>query len=87
MSQMPMREKLKKIAEAAKDGGRINERPKKIGLLIFFIFTAIGIIAIFAFAIVLLIHGYKISALISSLFATFLLYIAYKLITADDISL
>lgn len=85
MADMHMREKLRKVTEAAKNSEQIPERSKKIGLSIFFTFTFIGIFAIFAFALALLIYGHPIAALVSVLIALLLLYVMNKIRSADDI--
>lgn len=85
MADMHMREKLRKVTEAAKNSEQIPERSKKIGLSIFFIFTFIGIFAIFAFTLALLIYGHPIAALVSVLIALLLLYVMNKIRSADDI--
>lgn len=85
MSDMHMREKLRKVTEAARNSDQIPEHSKKIGLSIFFIFTFIGVLVIFAFAIALFIYGHLIAAFISLLTALFLLYLTIKLRSADDI--
>ena len=85
MADMHMREKLRKVTEAAKNSEQIPESSKKVGLSIFFIFTFIGIFAIFAFALALFIYGHPIAALISALIALLLLYMMNKIRSADDI--
>lgn len=85
MSDMNMRDKLRKVTEAAKNSEQIPESSKKIGLSIFFIFTFIGILAIFALALSLFIYGHPIAAIIFVLIALFLLYVIIKIRSADDI--
>ena len=85
MADMHMREKLRKVTEAAKNGEQIPERSKKIGLSIFLIFTFIGIFAIFAFALALFFYGHPIAALVSALIALSLFYVIIKIHSADDI--
>lgn len=85
MSDMHMRDKLRKVTEAARNSEQIPESSKKIGLSIFFIFTFIGVFSILSFAIALFIYGHPIAALISLLTALLLLYLTIKIRSADDI--
>ena len=85
MSDLHMRDKLRKVTEAARNSEQIPERSKKIGLSIFFIFTFIGVFAIFAFALTLYFYGHLLASLTSLLTAILLLYLTVKLRTADDI--
>lgn len=85
LSDMHLRDKLRKVTEAAKNSEQIPEHSKKIGLSIFFIFTFIGIFLIFAFAIALFFYGQQIAALISLLIAISLFYLTIKIRSADDI--
>ena len=85
MSDMHMRDKLRKVTEAAKNSEQIPEQSKKIGLSIFFIFTFVGVFMIFVLALTLYIYGHLLAALITLLTALLLLYLTVKLRSADDI--
>ena len=61
MSDMHLQNKLRKITEAAKNGEHIPERPKKVGMLIFFIISAIGLLGLAALAIALAVYGHRLS--------------------------
>lgn len=85
MSNMHMRDKLRKVTEAAKNSEQIPESSKEIGLLIFFIFSFIGIFCVFALAFIFLLYGHWLSAFITVGIALLFLYIAIKIRTAADI--
>lgn len=85
MSDMHLQNKLRKITEAAKNGEHIPERPKKVGMLIFFIISAIGLLGLAALAIALAVYGHRLSGLIIFLIAISLMYALYKLISAENI--
>lgn len=85
MSDMHLRNKLRKITEAAKNGEHIPERSKTIGMQLFFIFVAIGILGLLGLTVSLAIYGHLISALISFIITLSLFYPAYKLLTAEEI--
>lgn len=87
MSDMQMRNKLRKITEAVKNGEHIPERSKTIGLRIFFIFAAIGLLGLVALVVALIIHGQWISALITFIIVSLLVYVVYKLVTAKDLEI
>ena len=74
MADMQLREKIKKIAAAAKQGDHIPERSKNIGLIIFLILFGCGIIVLFALAIGLMINGHFISAAVIFSIAALLAY-------------
>lgn len=86
MSQLQLQDKLRKIAEVVKNGDQMNERPKKIGLLLFFICAFVGIVSLFLLALLLAVNRYVKTALFLMLIAMLFFYIIYKLITADDLS-
>lgn len=86
MSQLPIRDKLNVIAEAVKDNDQISERPKSIGLSVFFIVAIIGLVAVFALAILLALNHYIKTAGFLTIIAIIAFYIIYKLITAEDLN-
>lgn len=85
MADIQLREKIKKIAAAAKQGDNIPERSKNIGLIIFLILFGCGIIVLFALTIGLILNGHIISAVVIFLIAALLTYSIIKMMTADDI--
>lgn len=85
MADMQLREKVKKIAAAAKQGDNIPERTKNIGLIIFLILFGCGILVLFALTIGLIINNHFISAVVIFLIAALLTYSIIKMMTADDI--
>ncbi|AOV08888.1 hypothetical protein [Sporosarcina ureilytica] len=87
MSNMQMREKLRNIATAAKNGEQIPEHSKRFGMFIFYLFATIGVLAIIVFAIVLFIHDHPIGALMTIAIALAIIYILYKIKSADEISI
>lgn len=86
MSQLPIRDKLKVIAEAVKHNDQINERSKNIGLTTFFIAAIIGLVAVLVLALLLAFNHYLKTALFLTIVAIFAFYIIYKLITAEDLN-
>lgn len=85
MANMQMRDKLRKITAAAKNGEDIPEHSKKIGMTFFYVLTGIGIASMIAFAAALLIYGYRIGAFISFIVALLISYMTYKILSAEDI--
>ncbi len=85
MADMQLREKIQKIAAAAKQGDNIPERSKNIGLIIFLILFGCGILVLFALTIGLMMNGHFISAVVLFLIAALLTYSIIKMITAEDI--
>ena len=87
MPDMQLRHKLKKVMDVAEYGEQIPERPKKIGFLIFSIFAGIGLVALVALVILLAISGHYIGASIILIITAFLIYVSYKLITAEELKI
>ena len=85
MADMQLREKIQKIAAAAKQGDSIPERSKNIGLIIFLILFGCGVLVLFALSIGLMMNGHFISAVVIFLIAALLTYSVIKMITAEDI--
>lgn len=85
MSNMQMREKLRKITEAASDSDQVSEQSKNIGMIVFFILAGFGLLALVIFSFTLFIYGRYISALIASVATIFISYLLYKIQTADEI--
>ncbi|MEK5040013.1 hypothetical protein [Sporosarcina sp. FSL K6-3457] len=85
MADMQLREKIQKIAAAAKQGDNIPERSKNIGLIIFLILFGCGTLVLFSLAIGLMMNGHFISAVVIFLIAVLLAYSVVKMITAEDV--
>lgn len=85
MADMQLRDKMKKISEAAKHGNRVPERSKNAGLVVFLIFILCGIIVMLALAIGLMISNHFIGAAVICSIATLLIYSVYKMMKADNI--
>ena len=85
MADIQLRDKIKKIAAAAKQGDTIPERSKNVGLIIFLLLFGCGIIVLFALTIGLMMNGHFISAVVIFLIAALLAYSVIKMITAEDI--
>lgn len=84
---MQMREKLRNLTTAAKNSEQIPEPPKKFGMFIFYLSAAIGVLAIFVFAIALFIYGHPIGAFITIAIALSVTYMLYKIQSADELPL
>ena len=85
MADIQLRDKIKKIAAAAKQGDNIPERSKNIGLIIFLILVGCGIIVLFALTMGLILNGNFIIAGVLFLIAALLTYSIIKMMTADDL--
>lgn len=85
MADMQLREKMKKVSEAAKHGNRMPERSKNAGLIVFLILSGCGIIIMFALAIGLILKKYFIGATVVFCIAALLVYSIYKIVKADNI--
>ncbi|MBO0601297.1 hypothetical protein I2483_06460 [Sporosarcina sp. E16_3] len=85
MADMQLRDKMKKISEAAKHGDRVPERSKNAGLVVFLILIGCGIIVMLALAIGLMISKHFLGAAVICSIAALLTYSIYKLMKADDI--
>ncbi|WP_342508355.1 hypothetical protein [Sporosarcina sp. FSL K6-2383] len=85
MADIQLREKIKKITAAAKQGDSISERSKNIGLIIFLLLFGCGIIVLFALTIGLMMNGHFIIATIVFLITALLTYSIIKMMTAGDI--
>jgi hypothetical protein len=85
MADMQLREKIKKIAAAAKHGNNIPERSKNVGLIIFLVLFGSGIIVLFALTIGLMMNGHFIIAVVLFLIAALLTYSIIKMVSADNI--
>lgn len=87
MSDMHLRTKLRKVTEAAKHGEHVPERAKNIGFRIFLVFAVFGLIGLLSLIVSLVIHGHWIGAIITFIFASFFIYVNFKLVTARDIEI
>lgn len=85
MSDMHMREKLRKVTKAAEQGAFVPEKTKKIGLILFLSFFVIAILVLFALMIGFIVNQNPITATITAFVAIFLAFCVYKIITTDDI--
>lgn len=85
MSQMQIRDKIRKVAEAVKQDDLIKERPKKIGLLVFFTFAIVCLICMLVVAILLAVNNFYKTAFVLAVITIGSFYMIYKLITADDL--
>lgn len=85
MADMQLRDKMKKVSEAAKHGNRVPERSKNAGLVVFLIFIGCGIIVMFALAIGLMISKHFIVAAVICSIAALLTYSVFKMMKADNI--
>lgn len=85
MSDMHMREKVRKVTEAAKQSDHVPEQTKKAGFMLFILFSTIGILLLFALTTGFIMNDNLIAAILTGLIALFLVYCVYKLLTTDDI--
>lgn len=85
MSNMQMREKVRKITEAANDSKQISEESKKAGMLMFFILSGLCLLALVCFSLALLIYQHYLSAFISIIVTACFSYLLYKIQSADEI--
>ena len=85
MADMQLREKMKKVSEAAKHGDRVPERSKNAGLVVFLIFFGCGIIVMTALAIGLILSKHIIAAAVFFSIATLLTYSVFKMMKAEDL--
>ncbi|MBO0588783.1 hypothetical protein [Sporosarcina sp. E16_8] len=85
MADMQLRDKMKKVSEAAKHGNRVPERSKNAGLIVFLIFILCVIIVMLALAIGLMISKHFLGAAVICSFAALLTYSVYKMMKADNI--
>lgn len=82
---MQIRDKIRKVAEAVKQDDLIKERPKKIGLLVFFTFAIVCLICMLVVAILLAVNNFYKTAFVLAVITIGSFYMIYKLITADDL--
>lgn len=85
MSNMQMREKLRKITQAASDSKQIPEQTKRVGMMIFFLLIGLGLLAALIFSVVLIVYGHYLSALITLVATALIGYIGYRIQSADEI--
>ena len=85
MADMQLRDKMKKVSEAAKNGNRVPERSKNAGLVVFLLLIGCGIIVMLALAVGLIISKHFIGATVIFSIAVLLLYSIYKMIKAEDL--
>lgn len=85
MADMHLREKMKKVTEAAKHGDQVPEISKKVGLILFLIFIGTGIAVLLALSVGFVMNDHPISAVITFLISALLAYSIYKMIKAEDI--
>lgn len=85
MSNMQMREKLRKITQAVSHSEQIPEQTKRVGMAIFFIFFGLGLLAAFIFSVALFVYGHYLGALITLVMTSLIGYVWYKIQSADEI--
>lgn len=85
MSNIQMREKLRKVTKAVVNHEAIPDRTKNIGLLILFIFTGLGILSLFGFAAILFLYKKWLAAFITTGVASVISFITYKIQSADEL--
>ena len=85
MADMQLREKMKKVSEAAKHGDQVPERSKSIGLIVFLILIICGIVVMLSLTIGLFLNKHFISATATLVIAGLLVYSVFKIMKADDI--
>jgi uncharacterized membrane protein len=85
MADMHLREKMKKVTEAAKQNDMVPENSKQIGLLLFLFIMIVVIIFLCALFVGFLVNNHPISAVITILIAILLAYSSFKMMKADDI--
>lgn len=86
MAQLQIRDKIKIIADAVKQDNLIKERPKRIGLRLFFILSIVWIIGILILALLLAVNQYVKTAGLLLILTAISFYIVYKLMTAEDLN-
>lgn len=62
LSNVPIREKVKRIAEAAKDGESYSESSKSTGMLVFYVIFVIAIVFLIALTVGLAQSGHYIGS-------------------------
>lgn len=82
---MQMREKLRKITEAAKHHEQISEQSKTTGMRMFFVIAGIGLLLLVSFSLALLLYKHYIGAFITLVITAGIGYFLYKIQSADDI--
>lgn len=87
MSNMQMREKLRKITHTASHSEQIPEQTKRVGMVIFFILAGSGILTTLIFSIALIVYGHYIGAFLTLVITGFTCYVLYKIQSADDITI
>lgn len=85
MSNMQMREKLRKITQAASDSEQIPEHTKQAGMTVFFLLSVLGLFAMLVFLFSLIVYGHYIGAMITFIITSCIGYLLYKVKTADEI--
>jgi xanthine/uracil permease len=85
MADMRTREKIKTAMDAVTSGERVPERSKKWGMFVFIALIVIASVTLFALAISLWVNQYPMGAGIVIGIALLLLFMAYKIFTADEL--
>lgn len=85
MTNLPLREKLKKLTDATKQLNAIPERSKNAGLVVFLILFGMTVLILFALAVGLALTGDIISALVTFIIGALLGYSVFKVLKADNI--
>ena len=85
MTNLPLREKLKKLTDATKQQNAIPERSKSAGLIVFLILFGMTALILFALAVGLVLTGHTISALVTFIIGALLGYSVFKVLRADNI--
>ncbi len=85
MADMRIREKVKIVSEAAKRGESVPEQSKRLGVIVFFLFSGSAILILLALTIGLFMSGHIYSASIIFILAALLTYSIRKVLKADDL--
>lgn len=85
MSNMQMREKLRKITEARGHSEQISEQAKQVGMTLFFLLAGIGLLALIIFSFVLFMNGRYLGASVTIALTVLIGFLLVKIYTADEI--
>ncbi len=85
MADMQLREKMKKVSEAAKHGNQVPERSKRIGLIVFLPLIGCSIVIMLSLTIGLFLNKHLINATLILVIAGLLVYSVDKMMKAHDI--
>ena len=82
LSNIPIREKVQRITEAAKDGESYSESTKNAGMLFLYVIFGVAVLLFLVLAIGLVQGGHYIGSAVSLLIGGGVGYILFKLIRA-----